>query len=135
MWSAIRCVCGGTNQCGNCGTKLHLNDGPRMDICRSLRYQTTGTLQISGRRVLATQDMADTDRWNSVEAYEVDVVELWSLSLIFESPSKDVDWDTKYSDVSVTIINNWKVVKFELGRWDQKMEYWRMGVDLFAVIK
>ena len=93
--------------------------------------------------------MADTDRWNSVEAYEIDVgdesymdeaehqhgMELWSLSLIFESPSRDVDWDTKYSDVSVTIINNWKVVKFELGRWDQKDNFWRMGVDLFAVIK
>lgn len=93
--------------------------------------------------------MADTDRWNSVEAYEVDVgdegyldeaehsagMELWTLASIFESPDVGKDQDTKYSDVSVTMINNWKVVKFELGRWDTRMNYWRMGVDMFAVIK
>ncbi len=62
-------------------------------------------------------------------------MELWSLALIFESPDHDENWDTKYSDVSVTIVNNWKVIKFELGRWDQKNNYWRAGVDMFAVIK
>jgi hypothetical protein len=62
-------------------------------------------------------------------------MELWSLALIFETPYQGEHFDTKYSDVSVTVFNNWKVVKFELGRWDSKMEYWRMGIDLFAVIR
>ncbi len=93
--------------------------------------------------------MADTDRWNSAAAYESDVgdegyldeaehahgMELWSLALIFETPVLSMENDTKYNDVSVTIINNWKVVKFELGRWDQQNNYWRAGVDLYAVIK
>ena len=62
-------------------------------------------------------------------------MELWTLALIFESPTLDDDFDTRYSDVSVLIVSNWKVVKFELGRYDAKHNYWRTGIDMFAVVR
>lgn len=62
-------------------------------------------------------------------------MELWSLARIFESPELEEDFDTRYSDVSVELIMNWKVVKFELGRYDAKYQYWRAGVDMFAVVR
>ncbi len=84
------------------------------------------------------------DVWNEPdedEEYEyLDVerhdrgLELWTLARIFESPELEEDFDTRYSDVSVSLISNWKIVKFELGRYDNKSNYWRAGVDMFAVL-
>ncbi len=57
-------------------------------------------------------------------------LELWSLSNIFE-PMRPGE-DTRYQDFHLAIVNNWKVVTFDVGRWDRTGTM-TVDINLFAV--
>ncbi len=58
-------------------------------------------------------------------------LELWTLANIFE-PMKPGE-DTRYRDFHLAIVNNWKVVTFEVGRYGLHGDALKIDINLFAV--
>ena len=58
-------------------------------------------------------------------------LELWTLANIFE-PMKPGE-DTRYQDFHLAIVNNWKVVTFEVGRYGLHGDALKVDINLFAV--
>ncbi len=56
-------------------------------------------------------------------------IELWTLANIFENMKPGED--TRYRDFHLAITNNWKVVSFEISRWNG-LDL-SIDIDLFAV--
>lgn len=56
-------------------------------------------------------------------------VSLWALASVFEKLSPGDD--TRYRDFHVSINNNWKVVAFDISKWDGVEMH--LDQDLFAV--
>ena len=65
---------------------------------------------------------------------EVHGRELWNLSNIFDV--MQVGDDTRYQDFHLTMVNNWKVVAFDIARWSGTPGGgMTIDIDLFAVLK
>ena len=57
-------------------------------------------------------------------------LELWNLAGIFE-PLRPGE-DTRYQDFHLSIVNNWKVIIFDVGRWDVSGAM-TIDINMFAV--
>ncbi len=70
------------------------------------------------------------------EAERAHEYDLETLADLFESPYEPGNpaKASQYTDFSVAMYNDWKVVSFEVANWT-KTEYNKRGKDLFAVLR
>lgn len=59
-------------------------------------------------------------------------LELWTLANIFEPRPLEPGEDTHYRDFHLAIVDQWKVVTLEIGRWSGTGPL-AVDIDLFAV--
>ncbi len=89
----------------------------------------------------------DDDIWNFPDEEDIDIeyeyldverhdhgIELWNLANIFDE--MQAGDDTRYQDFHLAIVNNWKVIAFDIARWSGTPGGgMTIDVDLFAVLK